>query len=348
MLIQNPVQHVKESHQTPHFLKIIEDPWYQTVALLQDKISLLTHTFFARQRIKTLHLPITTGSISSPMGLGSDSEPVLIDLFGVKTYLADSMQFLLEYGCRIFKEGCYYLMPSFRGETVDERHLCQFYHSEAEIPGDLGQAMCLVNEYIQYLAGGLLDHCADAINKMTGRLDHLEDAVKDNRITEITFDQATKLLDEYANIKKLPVQYFYKKVDENARVLTSLGEQILIKTLHGRAWITHYDDRAVPFYQAVSKAHPGKANNADLLFGIGEVVGVGERHVTDKDLLASIYNHHIDAKKYEWYVQLKEKYPLKTAGFGMGIERFILWALDHDDIRDCQLFPRVNGEDIVP
>ena len=69
--------------------------------------------------------PITTSSISSPLGLGSDSLPVEIDLFGVNTFLADSMQFLLEYGCRFSDAGCYYVMPSFRGEATDSRHLAR-------------------------------------------------------------------------------------------------------------------------------------------------------------------------------------------------------------------------------
>ena len=82
------------------------------------------------KNIKNMFLPITTGSISSPMGLGSDSLPVKINLNGVPTYLADSMQFLLEYGNRFCKNGVWYIMPSFRGEQEDERHLSQFYHSE--------------------------------------------------------------------------------------------------------------------------------------------------------------------------------------------------------------------------
>src|SRR3990167_5351301 len=112
MLLKN---HYNWTNTHSNFLEKIENPWYQAIAIIQNHISSLTHKFFEHHQIKTLHLPITTGSISSPMGLGSDSKPVEIELFGVKTYLADSMQFMLEYGCRIFKEGCYYLMPSFRG-----------------------------------------------------------------------------------------------------------------------------------------------------------------------------------------------------------------------------------------
>ena len=95
-----------------------------------------------------MHLPITTGSISSPMGLGSDSIPVKIQLGGRDTYLADSMQFALEYGCRFFENGVWYIMPSFRGESEDKRHLSQFYNSEAEICVKLEDDMKLVEEYL--------------------------------------------------------------------------------------------------------------------------------------------------------------------------------------------------------
>lgn len=103
-----------------------------------------------------MHLSVTTGSISSPMGKRSDSSSVKVNLEGVDTYLAYTMQFLLEYGCRLTEKGCYYIMPSFRGEKFDERHLCQFYHSEAEIPGTLEDVMNLVNEYIKYLSKKIL------------------------------------------------------------------------------------------------------------------------------------------------------------------------------------------------
>ena len=47
-------------------------------------------------------------------------------------------------------------------------------------------------------------------------------------------------------------------------------------------------------------------------------------------------------------IKMKDIYPLKTSGFGMGIERFILWLTKQDDIRDCQILPRFNGVNIIP
>ena len=80
-----------------HFLCALDSDWYKALAVLQNELCTATYNFFHSKNMKTLFLPVTTNSISSPMGLGSDSLPVEIELFGQKTFLADSMQFMLEY-----------------------------------------------------------------------------------------------------------------------------------------------------------------------------------------------------------------------------------------------------------
>lgn len=45
---------------------------------------------------------------------------------------------------------------------------------------------------------------------------------------------------------------------------------------------------------------------------------------------------------------MHENYPLQTSGFGLGVERFIAWVLDHDDIRDCTLLLRDHKQVILP
>ena len=82
-----------------HYIEVLNNSWYKTLVQLENLISVETMKFYEKKDIITMHLPITTGSISSPMGKGSDSLPVKINLEGNDTYLADSMQFLLEYCC---------------------------------------------------------------------------------------------------------------------------------------------------------------------------------------------------------------------------------------------------------
>ena len=326
------------------YLNVLVNPWYKLLVKLENLVSMETMKFYEEKGIITMHLPVTTGSISSPMGRGSDSLPVKVNLEGIDTYLADSMQFLLEYGCRLNEKGVYYVMPSFRGEKADERHLCQFYHSEAEIPGNLEDVMNLVEEYIKYLSKKILENFKEELEKAIGDVSHIEKIANyKGNFPRITFNQAEQALKEKFgdNLND------YIEYNDGWRNITRKAEQELIKIYNGIVWITNYDILAVPFYQQFDNDLAGTTKNADLLFGIGETVGCGERHQNDMDLLKSMKLHEVDKEEYEWYIKLKEKYPLQTAGFGMGIERYLMWVLKASDIRNMQICLRFNGEQII-
>lgn len=327
------------------YLNVLNSQWYKFLVKLENLISSETMKFYEEKGIITIHLPVTTGSISSPMGRGSDSLPVKVNLEGIDTYLADSMQFLLEYGCRLNEKGVYYVMPSFRGEKADERHLCQFYHSEAEIPGNLNDVMNLVEEYIKYLSKRIIEKFKKELQEAIGDISHIEKIANySGNFPRITFDQAEQSLKEKFgdNIAE------YIEYNDGWRNITRKAEQELINIYDGIVWITNYDILAVPFYQQFDNEIAGTTKNADLLFGIGETVGCGERHQNDIDLLKSLKMHEVDSIEYEWYIKLKEKYPLQTAGFGMGIERYLMWVLKASDIRNMQICLRFNGNNILP
>ena len=328
-----------------HFLKTVNSDWYQLLVKLQNLISVETMKFYEKKKIITMHLPVTTGTISSPMGRGSDSLPVKINLQGVETYLADSMQFLLEYGCRLNKKGVYYVMPSFRGEKADERHLCQFYHSEAEIPGTLEDVMDLVDKYIKHLATMIIKKFGKELKNAIGDISHIKEIARyRGRFPRVTFDEAEEVLKKLypKDIKK------YIVYNDGFRNITREAEQKLIKIYGGIVWITNYDELAVPFYQKEDENKKGTTRNADLLMGIGETVGCGERHYDYKSLKKALEKHEVAPDEYEWYVKMKQKFPMQTSGFGMGTERFLLWVLKAKDIRNMQICLRFNGEDILP
>ena len=326
-----------------HFVKALNSKWYKQLVELENFINVETMKFYEELDIITMHLPITTGSISSPMGRGSDSSPVKVNLCGIDTYLADSMQFMLEYGCRYHTKGCYYIMPSFRGEMADERHLCQFYHSEAEITGGLNDVMNLVEHYILHLSTRLLEQKGEKLRESIGDISHIEKLVENKKFYRVTFDEAVEILQ---NKFKDSIDD-YIEFNKGWRNITRKGEMEIMKNFDGPVWITHYDTLAVPFYQAFYKEDKNKVLNADLLMGIGETVGCGERHANLNELEYALKIHEVDSAEYQWYMKMKEKFPLQTSGFGMGVERFLMWVLKCDDIRDLQLCPRFNGCEIV-
>jgi asparaginyl-tRNA synthetase len=319
------------------YLAILDQPLYACLVDLQDLVSYETAQFWRAREVRALHLPITTGSISSPMGLGSDSLPVQVDLFGVPTYLADSMQFMLEYGCRLAGNGCYYLMPSFRGEKADSTHLSQFFHSEAEIPGTLDDVISVADAYVRHLASAVLEHlCADVAG-LAGATTHIESFL-DSTTARMTFDEAVHALDEDPSCFQ---------VNDQWRTITRVGEQKLIERHGPGVWLSHFDQLSVPFYQAGDETQT-KALNADLLLGPGEVIGCGERHTFAGDVRKALCRHGVAYEDYQWYVHMKEHRPLQTSGFGMGVERFFMWVLQRSDIRELQLVERYNGEINLP
>lgn len=321
------------------FLDIIDDPFYRLLADLQDLLLTESVRFWSPRSVRYMNFPITTDSVSSPMGKGSDSVPVAVDLHGKRTYLADSMQFMLEYGCRFSESGAWYVMPSFRGEQADATHLNQFYHSEAEIPGGLDEVMAAVEGYVLALTRAADALLGDRVEATAGTRDHIRSMLVMDTFPKMTFDEAAAHLGDDPR---------FVEHHDGWRTLTRAGEQRLLADVSPVLWVTRYDHLSVPFYQAYDGDSKDKALNADLLFGIGEVVGCGERHVDGKNVRLALDHHEVGVGDYEWYVRMKDEHPLHTSGFGLGIERWLMWLLGCQDIRDLQLVPRLNGVSLQP
>lgn len=329
-----------ESRPKNFINKLLENPWYKNIAILQSNMSFATHNFFTGKGMLASLVPITTNSISSPMGLGSDSKPCKVILNEKSIYLADSLQFFLEVSLRLNDKGAYYLMPSFRNDKLDERHLTQFYHIESEIYGNLESVINLVEEFIYSLVSNLYENSRNLIFDITSDLNHVEELImKKGKFPRITFAEAIRILNKYSNC--------IGNTSEGFKFITNNGEKKLIDLFDGFVWLTHLPWNLVPFYQQPDK-NSVNSLTADLLFGIGEVVGAGQRISNSNDLLNSLRYHEISPTDYEWYIDLKKISPGVTSGFGMGIERFFTWMLKLDDVRQFQLFLRDIDREYLP
>lgn len=315
----------------------LSNPWLHSLIEFQDIFHFSTTEFFRSRGLKAAYLPITTHSVSSPSASGSDSSPVRIDLFGVPTYLSDSMQFMLEYGCRISPKGVYYVLPSFRGELPDSRHLSQFMHAEAEIQGDLKAVMELVEAYIRFLCFKFSESLP---SQWAYAIEQAQSLSQGPVFASIEHDEA---LEQVVSIPGA--------IDTccGNRVITAFGEaQLLRNHSEGPLWVVRPPASSVPFYQARCPHRHTHAKCADLLLGIGETVGAGERHFDRASTAAALREQGVSEDDYGWYLEMKEAKPLQTAGFGLGVERFFLWLTGHRDIRDMQLVHRANGERWLP
>lgn len=336
-----------ESHST----LAINNQWYRNLFQIQNTLFHSTVEYFHNSCHYSYALtPITSDTISSPMGLGSDSEPVSVNLLGQDIYLADSMQFVLEYFLR-FQEnlpGVYYISPSFRGEDPDATHLNQFYHVECEVLGDMNNAMSIAEGYLVHLTKSMLKNHSDIILNTAGTLSHVKAMLSKlngkTPVPRIPLDQA---------IPMMPSADCFEWVQDGqpqfGRKLTRKGERFLIEKYGSAVWLTEMDHLGVPFYQAyVEGTGRRKAKAADLLLGLGETVGLGERHSTPEMVAEALQQHAVPEQSYKWYINMRQVKPLLTSGWGMGTERYLCWLLQHDDIRDIVIIPRMKGIKYMP
>lgn len=326
-----------------HFANALDDPWYHLIFRLSGDISFATNDYFRQRGFLPALAPVTAQSITSPMGLGSDSLPVSVNLFDRETFLVDSMQFHLEYLLRQGHEGLFYIMPTFRGEDPDARHLNEFFHIEAEIKGGFEDNLRTMEELISYYTTSILGKHSDQIAAFTDTVDHIETfstlVNTPKGLPRISFREAEKLLGNK--------DHYYNTLDDLRIGLTPHAEQVIMKEFGCPVWLTHLPSMGVPFYQADAE-EPGFSLCADLLMGIGEVAGSGQRHLTYEQTMQAIHVRSVDPTPYEWYLRMKREYPVQTSGFGIGLERLLLWILKHHDIRDTQLIVRQKGAVNIP
>ena len=338
-----------------HHLELTKAKYYHGLIILRHYLKASSDYYFSViQNAKNIDLFMLTPSISSPMGSGSDSEPISIQFGNLQTYLTDSSQFGFEPLLLNGFEKVYCYLPSMRGEDPDKRHLNQFFHCEAEIVGDLEDLIPIIEDYIKTLAFTMLS-MPEVTSKLSlnaeKSLASLDKITKVEKFQRITFDEAVLILTKNS-FESLIVS------TTSGRDITAKGEVELMKILNTNLpiWITDYDRDRVPFYQKPNPKNTKSVINGDLIFPSlikesfgGEIVGAGQRQDDVQEIYESLKRQNVSSESYEWYINIRKLNNYKTtSGFGIGIERFITWALCRDDIKEAILYPRLKNVKTLP
>jgi asparaginyl-tRNA synthetase len=77
--------------------------------------------------------------------------------------------------------------------------------------------------------------------------------------------------------------------------------------------------------------------------GIGEIIGGSQREERLDYLDRRLAELHLDPQAYWWYRDLRRYGTVPHAGFGLGLERTIIYATGMANIRDVIPFPRTPG-----
>src|SRR2546423_12097925 len=78
--------------------------------------------------------------------------------------------------------------------------------------------------------------------------------------------------------------------------------------------------------------------------GIGEIIGGSQREEHLDVLDVRLADYKLDPKAYWWYRDRRRYGTVLHAGFGLGLERTIIYATGMNNIREVIPFPRAPGQ----
>lgn len=253
-----------------------------------------------------------------------------VDYFGRKDiYLTQSAQFYLE--ALIYSlERVYTIAPSFRAEkSRTRRHLTEFWHAEAEVAWyRLNDVLKLEEDLISYIVDKVLERRMDELKLLKRRIEALENVKAP--FYRLSYDEAIEILQG----KGFEIEWGEDLGADEERALTLEFDKPVF--LYG------YPEQAKAFYHKNDPSRPEVTLSADLLApeGYGEIIGGGERIENYDELIDKIRRFGLNPDDYGWYIDLRRYGSVPHAGFGLGVDRLVMWICGLDHIIDAIPFPR--------
>lgn len=351
--IQRKKQNLEYLRELPHLRARTNT--FNAVFRVRSVLSNAIHEYFYNNNFTYINTPIITGSNCEGAGemfrvttlnideISKESYNPEIDskdFFGKKVQLTLSGQLEAEaMACSLGK--VYTFGPSFRAENSNtKRHAAEFWLIEPEVAfADLKDIIEIVNDIVKYLIKKVLKECPEEIKFFTKYYDHelcnrLINVVENN-FEELDYKDAIKILSSSDINFEFPVYWGCDLKNEHVRYLTDI---VFKKPIY----IINYPRELKPFY--IKTNQDGKTvASADLYFpGIGDIIGACQKEDNFELLYQRIKDLEMTEEEYYWYLDLRKYGTVPHSGFGIGLERLVMYTTGMSNIRDVSLFPRTK------
>lgn len=318
------------------------------VTRIRHCLSMAIHRFFHERGFYWIHTPIITSSDCEGAGqmfrvtsLDSDNK---IDFdkefFGRETFLTVSGQLNVEAYCESLSK-VYTFGPTFRAENSNtSRHLAEFWMVEPEIAfADLTCNAMLAADMIRYLAKTVLEERMDDMEFFAKRVDkdcimRLE-KIMASEFVHMEYSEAITHLQKANKKFEFPVKWGLDLQTEHERYLTE-------ELIHGPLILMNYPKEIKSFYMRANSDNKTVAAMDVLVPGIGEIIGGSQREERIDKLCERMDELSLNKEIYKWYLDLRRYGTVPHAGFGLGLERMIMYITGIQNIRDTIPFPRTS------
>ena len=327
---------------------------FNAVFRVRSVVSAAIHEFFQARHFTYIHTPLITASDCEGAGemfkvttIGysneykNEEEYNAADFFGRRAALSVSGQLEGEVAAMAMGK-IYTFGPSFRAEKSNTpRHVAEFWHVEPEVAfAELPDIIEIAEDMIKYIIKSVLEKCPEEMKFFNnfvekGLIEKLQNVVN-NDFAIMTYTEAIELLKKSGRDFQYPVEWGCDLQTEHEKYIS---EEICKKPV----FLTDYPKEIKSFYM---KQNPdGKTVAAtDLLVpGVGEIIGCSEREADLDKLLEAMQVRGMSMEEYEHYIALRKFGSVPHSGFGLGLERIIIYITGRQNIRDVILYPRTVG-----
>jgi asparaginyl-tRNA synthetase len=263
------------------------------------------------------------------------------DFFGRPAYLTVSGQLEAEIFALAFSK-VYTFGPTFRAENSNTpRHLAEFWMIEPEMAFyELPDNMRLAEEFLKYIIRYVLDHCREDLEFFNERIEKTVlstlEHVAESSFGHITYTEAVQELKKSGRAWEFPVEWGNDLQTEHERFLS---EEIFKKPVI----VTDYPKDIKPFYMRLNDDDRTVRAMDVLVPRVGEIIGGSQREDRFNVLLQRLRASGLDEQAYWWYLDLRRFGSVPHSGFGLGLERIMMYLTGLKNIRDVIPFPRTPG-----
>ena len=318
---------------------------FGAIARVRNTITQAVHRYFAANDFFWINTPIITASDCEGAGelfrvsaldfANMPSGGFDEDFFGRETFLTVSGQLNLEAYCLALTK-VYTFGPTFRAENSNtSRHLAEFWMIEPEIAfADLGDLADLAEDFLKAVLGDVLAERADDMAFFAQRvdgtvIDRLQHVI-DTPFERMDYGDAIAILERSGEAFEFPVAWGNDLQSEHERFLTA--------HVGGPVVVVNYPKEIKAFYMRANDDDKTVAAMDVLVPGVGEIIGGSQREERIEALQSRM--DPTMREELSWYLDLRRYGTAPHAGFGLGLERLVLYATGMENIRDAIPFPR--------
>jgi asparaginyl-tRNA synthetase len=329
---------------------------FGAVTRVRNCVSNSIHQFYQERDFIYLNTPIITASdcegagamfkvttmdLEKPPRNDKGQVDYTRDFFHKPAFLTVSGQLNGEmYACGLGK--IYTFGPTFRAENSNTtRHLAEFWMVEPEVAfNTLEDNMELAEAFLKRIAKDVLVKCDEDLKFFAERYDKeiftTLDIILNKQFLRVSYTEAVKILETCGQKFEFPVSWGMDLQAEHERYLTEQKFKCPVI-------LYDYPKQIKAFYMKVNE--DGKTVRAmDVLVPrVGEIIGGSQREERLDVLEQRMIEMKLDPHAYQHYLDLRRYGTVPHAGFGLGLERTVLFITGMTNIRDVIPFPRTPG-----